>query len=70
MAYNRQADTSTLARIFYDCPYSTSTNPAMLGGNMSDPCPNGPSDACAGMSHSCCATHKATIAGISLNKTD
>ena len=37
---------------------------------MSDPCPNGASDACAGMSHSCCATHKATIAGVSLNKID
>ena len=68
VAYNRLVETSSLARTFYDCPYSTSTNPAMQGGNMSDPCPNGASDACAGMSHSCCATHKATVSNVEQTK--
>ena len=69
VANNRAVDVNSLTRIYYDC-VSSAMVPAMQGGNMSDLCPNGASDACAGMSHSCCGQHKATVGGVALSKVD
>ena len=69
VANNRAVDLSPFTRIFYDC-ISPAMATGIQGGNMSDLCPSGASEACAGMSHSCCAQHRATVQNVTLTKLD